>query len=338
MGGKLNQQYNLPEKRLNTEDYNYLLTRIMKVLDGLGIAYRTIDYYKTKESHGNLDLIINAQDPRKLIENNFITRYIHSNGKVCSFEQSGFQIDFINTPLEYFESTAFYYGAELGNFFGRIAHKMGFKLGERGLLAPVKLDNYQLEEIEITRNPTEILEFLGYDIEKYRKGFDALDDIFEFVESSSYFRPSLFLLENRNAVARKREIHRKTYMLFIERIKDRDGKGLYRATEALVNSKEFYWVKADKEFPHIHLLERRKILVDRAAKIRILRDKFNSCIPILNLSGAELGKVVSTFKKQFGDKDKFYDFVGKYDKETIVNQLLAEKYLQGNKDLIKSYG
>jgi hypothetical protein len=81
--------------------------------------------------------------------------------------------------------------------------------------------DYMFREILLTREYEAALFFLGYDPERFREGFENLEDIFKYVAGSRYFNRDIFLLENRNAQSRIRDRKRPTYTKFLTWCEDR---------------------------------------------------------------------------------------------------------------------
>src|SRR3546814_2979589 len=72
--------------------------------------------------------------------------------------------------------------------------------------------DHKFREIELTRNFSKALAFMGYSPDGLDQGFETPEDIYSFVASSPFFSSDIFLLENRNAKARMRDKKRKMYM------------------------------------------------------------------------------------------------------------------------------
>ena len=71
-------------------------------------------------------------------------------------------------------------------------------------------------EVLLTCNFFTALDFLGFNVERYKQGFRTLDEIFEFVYQSKYFKESYFSLDNRPADMRARDKKRANYGLALD--------------------------------------------------------------------------------------------------------------------------
>ena len=220
MGG--NAIKTVPIRRYQAEEYFALENEVRKKFqDHFHTNAYPILAYRNKESFGDMDILVQAEHlPPRWVETVvalFDSKEHHKNGNVLSFEYKEFQIDLIVTPLVELVSSAQYFAYnDLGNLIGRVAHSMGLKLGHDGLTYKfMGAERYVFKEIKLLDDWEQILPVLGYDWNRYQRGFDTLEDIFEFVVSSPFFNKSIYALENRNHAARTRDSKRKTYMEFL---------------------------------------------------------------------------------------------------------------------------
>lgn len=238
MGGKA---LGFESMRLEASEY-FALTSNLKHAFSLGwsgaIEPPVIDLipaYANKESFGDADFIFSgrAGDWEKFIKNvgDFVPEFtgdVNQNGSVFSvgvqLPTGIFQVDFIyagaNAESARIMKVYFSYN-DLGNLMGRIAHRTGLRWGQDGLSyvlrSPENKDRV-LGEYNLTRATSLETSFslMGYEWQRWRQGFNRLEDVFEYVASSRYFSPEIFLLHNRNAISRARDAKRKTYSDFLE--------------------------------------------------------------------------------------------------------------------------
>lgn len=185
-----------------------------------------LKYYKNKDSFGDLDVIINSDNLppnwKQIVIDafNLQKEQTHSNGNVFSIMYKNFQIDLICMQKKYYESAYSYFAYnDLGNLLGRITHKMGIKLGHKGMsliIRPSDFNDHVIGEVELSQDFADALRILGLSREEYDKGFNEPEDIFAFVASSPYFNPEIYLLDNRNAASRVRDKKRQTYNKFLD--------------------------------------------------------------------------------------------------------------------------
>jgi hypothetical protein len=220
MGG--NALKNVAIRRYKRDEYLVLEREVLDKLTALfnPRAIAPIEAYATKESFGDMDILILSDDlPNDwhlAVADVLMSKQVEKNGNVCSFEHREFQIDVIATPLAEFNTSRHYFAFnDLGNLLGRIAHSMGLKLGHDGLSYNWRVETYQFRNVVVSTDWDQILAVLGYNPEVYRAGFQTLESIFEFVVSGTFFNPEIYLLHNRNNASRVRDAKRKSYTEFL---------------------------------------------------------------------------------------------------------------------------
>lgn len=231
MGGNALKQYET--RRIGREEYEKLENTVRSNIDQLfgPDSFNHINFYRMKNDFGDMDFVLVTDvvtwkddiiqhwglDP---------SRYF-SNGNVLSFGIDNFQVDAIHQDEHIAKFAINYYSYnDLGNLLGRYAHKLGMKLGHDGLWLVVRspeTDTRILDNILLTRDWNTVLDILYLDKDVYSNGFDTLDDIFEYVMSSKWFDPDIFLLDNRNHTSRVRDKKRITYNKFLDYIVDKKG-------------------------------------------------------------------------------------------------------------------
>jgi len=138
MGGNALTQYGIITQRKLTVDYLRIANEIkIKVEFDLSVETFVPYFYRNKESHGDLDLLLKIDhsfnnkriDIRNYIKTTFNVDKIHNNGGVYSFAYDNFQIDFIPIKESNWESAKVYFSFDpLGNLMGKIAKQIKFDL------------------------------------------------------------------------------------------------------------------------------------------------------------------------------------------------------------------
>lgn len=258
MGGNLLKTWNLPEKRIPTDEYNIIK---MELLDKFrndskcnrshyASVYTSVaPSIRNKETHGDLDIIIGdfhdpdihvmwkgEKDFGKYLEKEFGYKP-HKNSNVYSFPYQGFQVDVTFHPMMEFQMAVDYSSwGDLGNIMGRVFHKMGLHFGHSGLSFWIRQGlfdaNVQWSDSDhiyhktvLTTNMKDICEVGGFDYARWKQGFDTEKDAFDFVIDSKYFNKELFALENLNHTNRTRNRKRGMYMRFVEYVANCDKVG-----------------------------------------------------------------------------------------------------------------
>lgn len=293
MGGNA---LSVPTRRYKKNEYFDILVDVIKILNDNGIVGKVPLWYKNKDSFGDLDVLIKSSTVDgniiDIIKNVFSPNEIYNNGDVKSFDYKEFQIDFIMTSDDKWEPSFVYFSYnDLGNLIGRIAYSMGFRYGHYGLkFVYLHPDGGRKLTKIICKEPKKILTFLGFDYDRFLKGFYEIEDVFDFVIQSKYFNKKLFDYENLNHQNKTRNKKRKNYEKFLEYIKDYNGKN------HTFESKQYFINKAEKFFD----VELNKIIENFNYKVQLEKEaskKFNGKIIIdkYGLSGKDVGIALKNF-------------------------------------------
>ena len=318
MGGKA---LKIETVRKSTDElyriYNEISPTIIK---RIGVETHIVKFYHKKETHGDLDIIlrVDKQLPNLVdfINENFNPNDIYNNGGVVSFDYDNFQIDLIPIRVSNWEVAKCFFDYDpTGNLMGKIAHSFGFKYGFEGLVYPMRNFNGRIsKDIVISKDNKKIFDFLGLDYSVYEKGFDTMEEIFEFIINGKYFNSKKYDMESLTAIDRKRNRKRKSYQDFLKYLSD---NRINKSFE--FKPKEYYIEVANSYFPESNLLNE----IEKFRKIdeenKNMSKKFNghlimSIIPELN--GKELGHVMNDFKSNFDD---FRSFIIENNSEYILN-------------------
>ena len=97
----------------------------------------------------------------------------------------------------------------------------------------------QKTTIVVTKDFDKALKFLGFDVERFKQGFNNMNEVFEFVVSSTFFNKDAFLFENRNHKARARDKKRSNYLAALEYFKNKKDR-----------KKQLSLSHMEKEFPN----------------------------------------------------------------------------------------
>lgn len=248
--------------------------------------------------------------------------------KLASDELVFVQVDYIKSNLEDFDFFKnFFAFNDLGNLIGRIAAQAGFSFGFDGLKRKIYVDNrgdiindlYSNEisvtslvenarlfknelnrailktSIIVTKDFDNALKFLGFDVERFKQGFNNMNEVFEFVVSSTFFNKDAFLFENRNHKARARDKKRSNYLAALEYFKNKKDR-----------KKQLSLSHMEKEFPNFKTEYRdleKQIKSDFIDKMIFSNDNI---MVSLNYQGTL--KNVNPFKEHLGSQGKQFVF------------------------------
>lgn len=290
--------------RLNKSDYEIVKNEILSFFWNRNIKVAVPPSYSSKSDFGDIDILVeNTGNMKETIES--VNQFFNvtdslKNSTVYSFGynylSSAFQVDLIFVTSKNFETSYNYLSYnDLFNLLGRLAHKLGFKLGHQGLIVPVKNGNYTLGDVIVTKNLKEIFNIIDVDYEVFQKGFETPTDIFDFVIASKYFTSKMYELEELNNINRVRNKKRKIYMNFVEYIKDIEPKDIKIDKESFV-----------KEVIESYPIAKEEIqkLWDKLAFQRAVSEKFNGNIvkEVTGLEGKALGEMIVKLKSKYSDE------------------------------------
>lgn len=331
MGGNLFKLGRIPR-----EKYLKIETEIRQYLDKkLGDAYRIPRYYANKLDFGDLDIIVNSEASKddwqeisqEIVKDLNIQQY-KSDGRVFSTVYQNFQVDYFTTSDEFFKSTYNYLSFnDLGNLIGKICRRFNLKYGEKGLAYVYRREsgNYK-KDLTLTTDFKEISDFLKLDYDRWKKGFNNLEEIYEWVIYSPYFSVEPYLV--RSTTLNNRVKHRPTIQKFLEYIEKNNITKTYNYLE----DREKYIPLIERSFPQANLIDRiqQEKTEEEIAKQIIAKFSGKSVMKLIpELPGKELGEFIVSFKNQFTD---FNQFLLENTSEEIERQILDyyQNYAESN--------
>ena len=289
-------------RRYEREEFNELSEELLGLLSNTFKLVAMPLFYKNKPSFGDADILVSMEEfdgnMRTYIEDTFSPNEIFHNGNCWSFDYKELQIDIITVAPEHFDSNYNYLSYnDLGNYIGKIAHGFGFKYGQEGLVYDHYYKGTNIGRVIVSKDYDKIYEFLGLDYNRWKEGFDELEDIFKFISESKYFNWEYLQLENNNRVNRERDAKRKSYMGFLEYIEDncKDSEHQYQYDK----DKSVYVDKAAEFFPESNLITEIRRMEYEECKALYIKSKFNGgeVMRRFGLKGKELGDALNGFKK-----------------------------------------
>lgn len=273
------------------------------------ISYGTIIEAPEKEDFGDLDILVSGDSNEifKMIEF-FEPDEIQRSGNIYSFNYKDFQIDFIE--VESIKMAQFFYNyGDVGSILGRIFSTYGFKFGQKGL--SLHLKDCGDTVIFLSDNPEEVCRYFNYNYERWLQGFSKIDECFEWIISSKYFRKNIFF--GGNFKTNKKSLQRPFYSKFLE----------------FLNTLPYFYYKKYYDFPPaIDYFnkgnEYQKIRTDLQIK-NLVHSKFNSNIFMdLGYSPEKNNLTLSKFMDKFKSEIVNFDqFIMKTD-QIQINKLIEE--------------
>ncbi|MGG4645931.1 nucleotidyltransferase family protein [Pseudomonas aeruginosa] len=279
----------------------------------VGARIAPIMAYRQKEDFGDLDVLVDSTLFKQVPPVEFVNELSNNYGQPLHWVKNGpvlsiglplmepgrcLQLDLISTPTEEFDFSLQYFSwNDAGNLIGRVAHKMGLKFGHDGLWLPMRDGTNLFDEILVTRDFSVALRFLGFNAERWKSGFDTLEDIYRFVAAGERFDPSLYPLEHRNHTARVRDKKRPVYMGFLRWLEAQPSLPV----QEWHADKTRYLPEILEAFPE--LAEAHQASLQRLSRSKALRARFNGELVSewTGLQGKELGKFIAHFKREHDD-------------------------------------
>lgn len=317
MGGKA---LSCEAVRLTKEDYERLAAQVVERLKAAfpGRRVHAIESYRSKADFGDLDVLVESRgdDPHaaaraldavEVVRNGPVTSVgVRVRPEVAALDGNVFQVDLIEIAPEAFEFAARYFSnSDLSNLLGRIAHAQGLKLKHEGLVYRFREGDHCFREIVLTRDYLAALPVLGYDPGRYAQGFEDLDEIFRYVASTPFFNRDIFLLENRNHVARTRDSKRPTYNAFLKWCAARPDLPAFEYP----SDKNAWLPRIMAHFPGFEA-QHEQAAADLARQ-REHKRRFNGAFvaALTGLEGRELGRLMQHIQASFPGAQALQDFV-----------------------------
>lgn len=193
-------------------------------------------------------------------------------------------------------------------------------LVENARLFKNELDRAILKtSIIVTKDFDKALKFLGFDVERFKQSFNNMNEVFEFVASSTFFNKDAFLFENRNHKARARDKKRSNYLAALEYFKDKKD-----------SNKQLSLSCMKKEFPNFKTeyqnLE-RQIKSDFIDKMVFSNENIMELLNLLNYQNESETRNINPFKEHLGSQEKQFVF---YCEDKSKNRLQVNVPLDSN--------
>lgn len=338
MGGKAIKKVKV--NRFSGSEYLRIYTKIMNDLLQCGIKSSVPHHLSTKETFGDLDILVKNEEDFNLKEW-IISTYnpIEIVSGTCFSiayldDQTGkyFQVDFI--PVKYIDAAMLFFSyGDVGSIIGRYAAFNGFTFSEDGISIKVRKDLlksyfpdinltndrlYVYDKIHLTYDVDIILEILGMNKEEWLN-INNSESLFNWVLSSRFYNRDAFLFVPMN---KKRRLEvRPLYKEFLKRIGVEDYDNI--ENKIIADSCLDLQMQLLQRFDKI---DRLRIIYDRITIGLDRKEKFNSTIFIeLGVEKKQLSIIMKLFKEttlvKFGEYNLFDRWLDDNDKETINNEI-----------------
>lgn len=291
--------------RMNRERFQLVSREITHKFEAIGVSCYIVPSYKSKSDFGDVDVVIwwekDVSDLVEFLRTTCKPAQLVQNSNVISFEFERHQIDVIAFTNEIvFEFACCYFShSDLSNLIGRVARRLGMKLGHDGLWLIIRdPENYDqvIDEILVTDIYGEALHILGYNPSVHNDGFETPEQIFEYVTTSKYFNPEGFVLGNRNYVARTRDKKRVMYNMFLTYLSEKYGITEDTKLSDGYNIPSVGLGLIESQFPYVYR-KYEKSLIDYDIKRRLkLAINGNWITDDFGLKGKSLGSFITNIR------------------------------------------
>lgn len=303
--------------RLPTPQFTSAQERVGRILEERMSAgkFAMLEFVNEKETHGDMDVLACPERDwgtlRQEVARDVGATESYANGPAFSVDAHlegfpPFQLDLVHVPREEWDMTkVFFAHNDLGNLMGKVARYHRYKLGFQGLRMSYWYDldrSEKLGEYMITQDPREALEFLEYDYDRHRAGFETFEDMFRYALSSEKAVPLCFMNAQLTASQRQRDSKRKVYQRFMDWLEgQRPFDQLPRPGYSTALN------KADETFPEKNLREQVNEDKDQYRQDKAAKKVFNGghIYRQLGLEGEEIGKVLGEMRSRVDDYDEW---------------------------------
>ena len=241
MGGKVFEHLGIPTPRIPPEVYQRMIAEYQPKLEKLFERVIVPRDAPNKIDHGDIDFLVGGilvqpreDDLWKLVEGALGAEYREKRGQSQSYAlphpdipDAYVQVDIELSPgdgtfaaADLFEWTKFMKGdADLLQIIG-IAHRpLGLTCNDRGLHVRVEqIEPYDKKKalLFLTKDPDQAMDFYGFDVDKYNKGFESETELFDWVAAGRFFSQEVFKARVEKADDRSRQAKRPMYRHFVE--------------------------------------------------------------------------------------------------------------------------
>lgn len=177
-----------------------------------------VPWIESKQDHGDLDIIVNSTKDEVfelLKSKKFMINKSKTNDNVISMpydvgNNKLLQVDFICTPNSHW-TRFFYSGGDFGLYMGRVCSAYGLVFATDGFRLRADPEVNWMKDITLTDEPSSFLSVMEYD---NPPRFIKEEDLWNYILSSKFAKPWMFLPKSTNAENRSRDKQRPAVQRF----------------------------------------------------------------------------------------------------------------------------
>lgn len=310
--------------RISSLEYFNILSQLIPILDNhFGDRYRIPIAYRSKKDYGDVDIIVDAavvMNQPDWFDNLCSDLGVEETQRVrnvSSMLYNNFQTDIFLVGTNKLDTCYHFMSYNiLGNLIGRLYHKFNLRYGEDGLHYVLRgYNNHISKEIIVSRDMEKMLSFVDLSYERWKQGFNHLEEIFEYVIASKYFCSDSYDLKYFNV--QKRATERPDFNKFLDYLHE----GNIVKNYPFDKNKEIYIEQID-DFFGTDLRTKYDAHVEKQKTLKAVSEKFNGrlVMEVTKLTGKELGDFITVYKN-FQGKD-FESYVLKSTPEEINENII----------------
>ncbi|KAF2496559.1 hypothetical protein BU16DRAFT_483647 [Lophium mytilinum] len=216
--------------RMSPAVYQTLKSKITPILSQFFSKVATPPEAPGKTSHGDIDFLVEGPlnssfTPNDIAEALNATRHVR-NGATRSYAvphpevpDAFVQVDTHVCPDGRLAWECFHQAyADLWQIIGVAHRSLGLTATDKGLhvrIEEIEAKDWKASMLFLTDDPVRVLQFYGLDVERYQKGFEEMDELYEWVVGGRFFSREVLEKREEKANDRRRLKERSMYRMFI---------------------------------------------------------------------------------------------------------------------------
>jgi hypothetical protein len=215
--------------RLNEGDYIQIRDKYINILQDLFVDVTCPEPSPEKSQHGDVDIYV--CNPKQKLDSETVKKAISATERTrfCAFGTTSYavpvqdregkhaQVDVHICKDGYLDWDLWMSGyGDLVQILGVLNRGIGLTMNDKGLnvrVEELESTNKKASMILLSKEPQEVMEFLGLDAEKWKRGFTTQDETFAWCSTGQYY--NRFVMKNENADDRARYQKRPMFKRFI---------------------------------------------------------------------------------------------------------------------------
>lgn len=277
---------------MNRTTFDDVVHFLTQKLDDQKLTYTIVNNVTEQSLFKEVNVIIDID----MLSHSFfdITPYARNANVHTFILNHKYKVNFIKLDKEHHDIAKFYYSY---NDFGFIlstllSYRSNYVLKETGLYYKYQ-EGKKPHLIFLTNKLDDILSIVQLDIETYNKGFNTLDELFQYVSLCPIFNSSIFQIDNLKRLDKCHYRISKTYSKFIKWLSKNeiDAKSYGKLIPAYVKFKDIVELEINS------INENTKFAIE-------FKSKFNGSIvrSLTGLQDKDLAQFISLLKKKYSSE------------------------------------